>query len=234
MPAGRVEPLTARIGAVSLVLAIVVLVISTALHPGHENPMDNPAVFREYAQSELWIGVHVSQWLGFLLVIGGLVAISYALATQPDVGAAVARFARAAAVTTGASFTILQAVDGIALKRAVDAWVSAPSEQQAAAFGAAEAIRWIEIGVNALSFSLAGLSLLLIGLAIALSHVYPRWVGALAVAAGVGNLLRGVETSYQGFVFSLAGLVGLVLLAGWSLTMAVLLWRGSQQPAVAA
>jgi hypothetical protein len=210
-----------------------VLVISYALHPGRENPMDNPAVFREYAQSELWIAAHLGQWLGFLLVIGGLVAISYSLATRPDAGAAVARFGLAAAVTTGASFTILQAVDGIALKRAVDAWVRAPPEQQVAAFAAAEAIRWIEMGVNALSFSLVGLTLLLIGLAIALSSVYPRWVGALAVAAGVGNLIRGLQVSSQGFVFSRVALVGLVLLVGWILIMAVLLWRGSQQPAVA-
>src|SRR4051812_33182902 len=161
MSAGRVEPMTSRIGAVALLLAIIVLVISTALHPSHENPMDNPSVFREYAQSELWIAVHLGQWLGFLLVISGLVAISYSLATRPDAGAAVARFGLAAAVTTGASFTILQAVDGIALKRAVDAWVHAPPDQQGAAFAAAEAIRWIEIGVNALSFTLVGLTLLL-------------------------------------------------------------------------
>ena len=68
-----------------------------------------------------------------------------------------ARFGLAAAVTTGASFTILQAVDGIALKRAVDAWASASPDQQVAAFAVAETIRWIEIGVNSLSFSLVGL-----------------------------------------------------------------------------
>jgi len=76
------------------------------------------------------------------------------LAIRPDAAAAVARFGLAAAITTGASFTILQAVDGVALKRVVDAWASAPSDQQAAALAAAEAIRWIEIGVNSLSFSL--------------------------------------------------------------------------------
>ena len=54
--------------------------------------MDNPAVFREYAQSELWIAVHRDQFLGFLLVIGGLLAVYYSLATRRDVGVAVARF----------------------------------------------------------------------------------------------------------------------------------------------
>jgi hypothetical protein len=233
MTAGRAEPMTFRIGSVALLLGAIVLVISTELHPAHENPMDNPAVFAEYAESELWIAVHLGQLLGFLLVIGGLVAIYYSLATRPDAGAAVARFGLAAAVTTGTTFTILQAVDGIALKRAVDAWVSAPPDHQVAAFAAAEAIRWIEIGINSLSFALLGLTLLLFGISIALSNVYPRWVGAIAAAAGVANLIRGVEGSYQGFVPSNAALVGLALLAVWAMIMVVLLWRASSRLASA-
>ena len=119
------DRLTARIGAVLFLLGLVVLVISTQLHPAHEDPMDNPAVFREYAQSDLWIAVHLGQFTGFLLVIGGLVALYFSIAIKPDAAAAVARFGLAAAITTGASFTILQAVDGVALKRAIDAWASA-------------------------------------------------------------------------------------------------------------
>jgi uncharacterized membrane protein len=180
VPAGAgniaADRLTSRIGAVLFLLGLIVLVISTQLHPAHENPMDNPAVFREYAQSDLWIAVHLGQFTGFLLVIGGLVALYFSIAIKPD-AAAVARFGLAAAITTVASFTILQAVDGVALKRAVDAWASAPPDQQAAAFAAAEAIRWIEIGVNSLSFSLVGLTLVLYGVALAISDVYPRWTG---------------------------------------------------------
>jgi hypothetical protein len=151
------DRLTSRIGAVLFLLGLVVLVISTQLHPAHENPMDNQAVFREYAQSNLWIAVHLAQFVGFLLVIGGLVGLYFSIAIRPDAAAAIARFGLAAAATTGASFTILQAVDGVALKRAVDAWASAPPDQEVAAFAAAEAIRWIEIGVNSLAFSLVGL-----------------------------------------------------------------------------
>ena len=47
------DRLTARIGSLLFLLGLVVLVVSTQLHPAHENPMDNPAVFREYAQSDL-------------------------------------------------------------------------------------------------------------------------------------------------------------------------------------
>src|SRR5215216_968159 len=221
------DRLTSRIGAALFLLGLVVLVISTQLHPAHENPMDNPAVFREYAQSDLWIAVHLGQFAGFLLVIGGLVALYFSIAVRPDAAAAVARFGLATAITTGASFTILQAVDGIALKRAVDAWASAPPDQEVTAFAAAEAIRWIEIGVNSLAFSLVGLTLVIYGIALALSSVYPRWLGWLAVAAGVAHLIRGVGVSYQGFVPSIAALIGLALLALWTVVMAVLMWRQS-------
>jgi len=227
------DRLTSRIGAVLLLLGLVVLVISTQLHPAHENPMDNPAVFREYAQSDLWIAVHLGQFAEFLLVIGGLVALYFSIAIRSDAATAVARFGLAAAITTGASFTILQAVDGIALKRAVDAWVSAPPEQQVAAFTAAEAIRWIEICVNSLSFSLVGLTLVLYGVAMALGDGYPRWTGWLAAAAGIAHLIRGVGVSYQGFVPSITALIGLALLALWTVVMALLMWRQSNPRPVA-
>jgi uncharacterized membrane protein len=219
------DRLTSRIGAVVFLLGLVVVVISTQLHPAHENPMDNPAVFREYAQSDLWIAVHLGQFAGFLLVIGGLVALYFSIAIRPDAAAAVARFGLAAAITTGASFTILQAVDGVALKRAVDAWASAPPDQQVAVFAAAEAIRWIEIGVNSLSFALVGLTLVIYGVALALSNDYPRWIGWLAMAAGIAHLIRGVGVAYQGFVPSIAALIGLALLALWTVVMAVSMWR---------
>ncbi len=39
---------------------------------------------------------------------------------------------------------VLQAVDGVALKQAVDAWVSAPDAEEAARFASAETVRWLE------------------------------------------------------------------------------------------
>jgi hypothetical protein len=62
---------------------------------------------------------------------------------------------------------------------------------------------------------------------LAVSGVYPRWIGWLAVAAGVAHLIRGVEVSYQGFVPSIAALIGLALLVLWTVVMAVLMWRQS-------
>ena len=213
-------------------LGIVVILVSEYFHPSREDPMDNPAVFMEYAHSDIWTTVHLAEYFGFLLLLGGLVALYYSVSAKPGVGVGLAPFGLAAAVTTAASFTVLQAVDGIALKRAVDAWASAPAGQETAAFAAAEAIRWTEIGMNSLSFFLSGLTLLLYGGAIALGTVYPRWPGWIALVSGAALMYHGaVVVSYEGFGPSIANLVGLILLGVWTFIIAVLMWRnGSRQP----
>ena len=69
---------------------------------------------------------------------------------------------------------ILQAVDGIALKRAVDTWYAAApddgeEEEKAIAFLVAEGIRWIEIGINSINRILQGAPTIIFGVAIAKS-----------------------------------------------------------------
>jgi hypothetical protein len=231
---GGDDAITTRIGAVTLPLAIPVLVVAEILHPSREDPMDNPAVFMEYAHSNIWTADHLAEYFGFLLLLGGLVALYYSVSAKPGMGAGLAPFGLAAAVTTAASFTVLQAVDGIALKRAVDAWASAPPPQESAAFAAAEAVRWTEMGMNSLSFFLAGLTLFLFGLAIALGSVYPRWVGWMALISGLALMYDGVVVvAYEGFVPSIIKLVGLLLLAVWAFVMAVLMWRNSSRQRIA-
>ena len=224
---------TTRIGAAALPLGLLVLLVAEPFHPSHEDLTDHPAVFREYAASEAWVAVHLGEYAAFLLLMGGLVGLYYAVAARPGPGTAWARFGLAAAVTAAASFTVLQAVDGIALKRAVDAWASAPADRQAASFAATEALRWTEIGVNALSYVLVGLALVLFGLALALGATYPRWVGWLAVAAGAAFLARGLVVSYRGFVPSITVVLSLVLFAPWALITAVLMWRDGGREATA-
>jgi hypothetical protein len=43
---------------------------------------------------------------------------------------------------------VAYAVDGVVLKRAVDAWVSAPASEAAARFASAETVRWLEEGLK--------------------------------------------------------------------------------------
>jgi len=225
----RAEAITTRLGAVALPLGVILLVVATAIHPSREEPMDNPAIFTEYAQSNSWVAVHLAQWFAILLIIGGLVALYYSITAKPEANAAVARFGLAGALLTGASLTMLQAVDGVALKWAVDAWASAPAAGAVAAFAAAEALRWTEYSLQSYSNILLGLTLILYGLAIALGSVYPRWLGWVAAGSGVAWIVHGVMVPYFGLFDSIPRGVAQVLLYLWAFIIAVLMWRNSSR-----
>ena len=107
---------TTRMGAVALLVGVVLIAISEVFHPSREDPMDIPAVFEEYADSGVWTTVHLGEYFGFLFLLGGLVALYYSVSARPGAGAGLAPFGLAAAVMTAASFTVLQAVDGIHIK----------------------------------------------------------------------------------------------------------------------
>src|SRR5215213_6950915 len=204
-----------RIGAVSLAAGLVTAVTFEMLHPSREDPNNNPLVFAEYAADKDWISVHLGQLAGALLLIGGLVALCASLAGGRALSAAWARLATAAAVTAAAAYGVLQVVDGVALKRAVDAWAAAPAADKTATFTAAETVRWIEYGLNGLTFSLIGLTLVLTGVALILGDRFPRWLGAWALAAGLAYGVKGLGVAYDGFAAGLPGLVALALFGTW-------------------
>jgi hypothetical protein len=223
------EANTTRIGAVALPLAIILFVVSTAIHPSREETMDNPAVFMEYAQSDSWIAVHLAQWVAVLLLFGGLIAVYYSITRRSEAGAAIARFGLAMAVLTAASLTMLQAIDGVALKWAVDAWARAPADQEAAAFAAAEALRWTEYSLQSFSNILLGLTLVLYGLAIAVGTAYPRWVGLVAMVSGIAWIVHGLMVPYIGLFDSTPRGVAIILLSVWAFIMAYLMWHNDSR-----
>jgi hypothetical protein len=216
-----------RLGAVALLAGVILPIAVTAVHPHREDVMDNPVVFTEYAQSSDWIAIHFAQWFAALLLFGGLLGVYYAIRDRSGPGSGLARFGLAATGQAAAAITALQAVDGIALKWAVDAWVAAPAEEKTAAFAVAEGIRWTEYAFQSYSNVLIGLALGLYGLAIARGTRYPRWLGWVAVGSAAAWITHGVTVAYVGLFDSTPRLVAMALLAVWALAMAPLMWRST-------
>jgi len=77
---------------------------------------------------------------------------------------------------TAGTFGILQAVDGVALKMAVDTWYAVPagSEEKAIAFQVAEGIRWTEAGIQSIFRIFQGAVSIIFGIAIAKSALLNR------------------------------------------------------------
>ena len=76
------EAITTRAGAVALPLGVILLVVSTIIHPSGE-VINNPVIFMVYAQDDSWIAVHFGQWFGGLPFFGGLPAVTLTMPNTP-------------------------------------------------------------------------------------------------------------------------------------------------------
>src|SRR4051812_49854113 len=112
-----------------------------------------------------------------LLVVTGLVALYVAL--NPQARRSIGQLGVGLSVVALGLYGVLQAVDGVALKQAVDAWVRAPEAEKATRFASAETIRWLEWGTRSYQCFMLGLTLILLGSAVALSARLPRAIGYL-------------------------------------------------------
>jgi hypothetical protein len=232
-----------RMGAVAFIAGLAIAVISTIIHPTGtgEELMNNPFIFAVYAEDDLWIASHIGQFTGILLIYaGGFVAL-FRLLSRSESGTAVASalawFGLVTAIITASTFTILQAVDGIALKIAVDTWYAIPSSpetgageqegEKAIALRVAEGLRWTEWGVQAYYRMLQGAVALIFGVAIIKGTVLGKWIGAIGIAAGAVGIAAGVIVAYVGFSSvrdPIADLSTLILYP-WIVILGVFIWR---------
>jgi hypothetical protein len=120
-----------------------------------------------------------------------------------------ALLAAGAIIVTGATWAVLQAVDGVTLQQAVDAWAAASMSEQAARFADAETVRWIEWGLQSYFRVVLGVAFLLLGAAAVLSRLVPSWLGVLLVVCGLLSLAVGLSVGYAGLESGFQDAVGI-------------------------
>jgi hypothetical protein len=218
-----------RIGSITFLTGLAIFIISSAFHTSRENPTNHLRVFAEYANSPPWIAAHIGQFVGEIIIFaGGFVALFRLLVQSESMTISLlAWIGFAIAIIAASTFSILQAVDGIALKRAVDSWVVAPAEEKMAAFRVAEGIRWTEIGTNSIYHILQGTAAIVFGVAITLSPVVGRWIGAIGIFAGTVTTAAGLEVAYLGFASSNVGLYAnsTIIYYIWIAILGAFMWR---------
>ncbi|HEX5978292.1 MAG TPA: hypothetical protein VFY68_13500 [Nitrososphaeraceae archaeon] len=96
----------------------------------------------EYANSNPWIAIHIGQFAGGIVVFAGGFGALYLLLVRSEssIASALALLGFAVVIIAVSTLSILQAVDGIALKMAVDSWAAAPAEEKVITFRVAEGI----------------------------------------------------------------------------------------------
>ena len=220
-----IDRMTLRLSAVLLGVGFIFYVMVGLLHTG--GPANNhTVVFAEYASSASWTVVHLGQFVGMTVIIAGLLVLYVALGLRAGGAAWLARLGAVSAAVALGLYGVLQAVDGVALKQAVDAWARAPEAEKAARFASAETIRWLEWGIRSYQSFMFGLTLILLGSAVALTARLPRAFGYLMGLSGLAYLVEGWVLGSEGFsaTDTFAILAGYILILAWIIWLVVVAW----------
>lgn len=185
-----------RLGAWGGVVGSLLAMVGNLLHPA--TPTGDPqGVARTIADSGSWLPVHLLIVVGLILMLGGLVAIARSI--QQGAAEALAWLGLLAAVAGVAVGAILVIVDGVAAKHLAQAWAQAPPQEAAAALRVVLGEETINFALAALfNILFAGVTFILLGLAVAMDGKHPRGPAWAVVVAGVGSILVGLVQAYQG------------------------------------
>jgi hypothetical protein len=216
-----------RLSATLLLLGTVLSLVAGIFHPEREAANDHVAAFTEYASSTNWTAVHLGQFVGMAVFIAGLLVLFYALNVRKGTPLWSVWSGAVSAVVALALYGVLQAVDGVALKQAVDAWMAAPEAEKVARFASAETIRWLEWAVRSYQSFMLGLSLILLAATIVWSARISRPIGYLMGLSGLAYIVQGWVLGSEGFSAknTIPTLLAYISIFAWIIWLLIIAWR---------
>ncbi len=120
-----IDRITLRLSARLMLVGQFLYIVDTLFHTGG-GANNHHAIFAAYAASTHWTAVHLGQFACMVIFIAGLLALFFALEVQAGTAGWAGRFGAASAAVALVLYGGVLAVDGVALKQAVNAWASEP------------------------------------------------------------------------------------------------------------
>jgi hypothetical protein len=218
-------PVPLRLPATLLIVGQVLYVVVTLLHTGGE-ANHHSAIFAAYAASRMWTAVHVAQFACMAIFLAGLFSLALTLDSWTEPARWAGRFSAAATLVTLALYGGVAAVDGVALKQAVNAWANAPETEKAARFATAEAVRWLEWGMRSYEDFALGIALLLLAVAVRRTDRLPRPIAYLTGLAALTYLVQGWLAGSDGFsqAHTVAIVLSEILNTAWKTWLLAVAW----------
>lgn len=216
-----------RIAGALTVFGAGFMFILQAMNPQPEQP----GVLASYLTAILgspYQALYLGITLLALLLAVGLAGIAATLRSGP--GAGWATLAMVSAALGGAIAVIAGSVTGLALPPTAAAWEA--SGQEATALAVASSVWWIARALFiAFLLSLFGVTITLLGLAVAGDGRHPAWLGWLGSAFGLAIVILALLMGYLGqtlvIEYRIFPIVFTMLLL-WVITLGVLTWRRAQ------
>ena len=199
-------------------------------HPDRVPANQHPEVFAEYANNANWGAVHMGQFLGMAALLSGIALLTFALANANGTLDWLGRLAATSAVVSIALTGVLQAVDGVALKAAANAWLAAPVADQTARLAATEAVRWLEWAIRSYQRTMLGITLILVAGQIVPTVRVPRPIGVIMALSGLAYIAQGVVVGAEGFSSNgtIPGLLAFVFDLAWMMWLVIISWQKPQ------
>ena len=219
-----------RLGAALLLIGALVNTVEAVLQPRQANPNNHIATFAVFAHSAAFTAIQLMEFVGVAVFLAGLLVLFFALGETSGTPRWLGFFGAIAAGVALVLTSVQDAVFGVALKQAVDAWVSAPAAEQAARFASAEAIVWLLWGVSSYQAFMYGLALVLLGIVIVWTARVKRPIGYVMGLLGITYLVQGWVFGTEGYPASLLipKDLGIVLSAALIIWLLIVAWRGKE------
>jgi len=179
------------VGGGLLASAYIVFLFAAAFHPHELDPNNHSLSFAQYAHATGWTADHLTFFVYWAMTIAGVVVLFDALRLTAISHRLIARIGLVSAGAALALSALRFAVDGVVLKRAVDAWASAPEAEQAARFASAETVRWIEEAAISYQGFVFGLALIALAALVVWTARIARPIGLVLGVSGVAYLVVG-------------------------------------------
>ena len=214
------------LGGAAAVVGSVLAGVGNLLHP--VTPEGDPeGVASVIADSQIWTPVHLVIVLGIFLMLGGLIAIYHSI--RGGLSGALARFGLFAALAGATIGLVLVILDGVAARQLAREWASAAPGDKAIALGLVHVNETLNFALASLfNFVFAAATFILFGLAVAISGVYPRWLGWAVFVAGVASIAAGLVQALVGEPTTASRVLtifGPTVITLWELVIGILLLR---------
>ena len=219
-----------RIGGVAAIVGSLLGMVGNLIHP--VTPIGDPeGTARVIAESELWGPIHLAIVLGIFLMLGGLVALGHSI--RGGLAGALARFGSVAAIVGAVIGLVLVILDGVAARQLAQEWAAASPERRELALGLVQTNETMNFALASMfNLVFAAATFILYGVAVAVGDAYPRWLGWVAVGAGVLSAGAGTIQASMGEptdASRVLTIIGPTVITLWLLVMGMLLLRKARE-----
>lgn len=206
-----------RLAGISFIVGAIVLVVFGILHPQVDDRTDIPAVIQKIADTNggFWEADHLLIAVGYWALMIGVVGVYRSVSVGG--AAAWARLGFYGVIVGTTLWSVLMALDGVGLAVVAEQWEEATGADKATLLLAATSLDGFLDGMRSIVSIVYWLALVFLGIGMALSTVYPKWLGGAIVLVGATMVVVG-------FLLGLTGISDPLLIVFIVSSLLTFLW----------